>query len=176
MKVLPEWQKCRVGPSLTDLISVFSPFTSTPVLSRKKSLWWLVWISKFGSTSISKCCFAIREETNCHLLHNLLAQQIFTQGPRYFDLWTWTARTCTYGSMLDMWCVLSPMLACRCCRRWYAAGPGGMNVFDRRTKRLQKNRAAMAPDAATYDYIRDEVCVGGVKLDSWDPGLLFPRV
>ena len=50
------------------------------------------------------------------------------------------------------------MLACRCCRRWYAAGPGRMNVFDRRTKRLQKNRAAMAPDAATYDYIRDEVC------------------
>ena len=68
------------------------------------------------------------------------------------------------------------MLACRCCRRWYAAGPGGMNVFDRRTKRLQKNRAAIAPDAATYDYIRDEVCAGGVKLDSWDPGLLFPRV
>ena len=34
-----------------------------------------------------------------------------------------------------------------------------MNVFDKLTKRLQKNRAAMAPDAATYGYIRDEVCV-----------------
>ena len=60
--------------------------------------------------------------------------------------------------------LLSPTLARRCCRRWYAAGPGGMNVFDRRTKRLQKNRAAMAPDAATYDYIKDEVCV------DWFPG------
>ena len=32
-----------------------------------------------------------------------------------------------------------------------------MNVFDRNAKRLQKNRAASAPDAATYDYLRDEV-------------------
>ena len=55
--------------------------------------------------------------------------------------------------------LLSRTLARGWCRRWYAAGPGGMNVFDRQTKRLQKNRAAMAPDAATYDYIRDEVCV-----------------
>ena len=30
-------------------------------------------------------------------------------------------------------------------------------MFDRYTKRLQKNRAAVAPDVATYDYIRDEV-------------------
>lgn len=36
-------------------------------------------------------------------------------------------------------------------------GSGSMNVFDRDTKRKQKNRAAMAPDAATYDYLRDEV-------------------
>ena len=58
-------------------------------------------------------------------------------------------------------------------KRWYATGPGGMNVFDRRAKRLQKNRAAMAPDAATYDYIRDEVCIA-VKLGSrMGPGLLF---
>ena len=58
-------------------------------------------------------------------------------------------------------------------KRWCATGPGGMNVFDRRAKRLQKNRAAMAPDAATYDYIRDEVCVA-VKLGSrMGPGLLF---
>ena len=51
------------------------------------------------------------------------------------------------------------MLARRCWRRWYTAGPGGMNVFDRRTKRLQKNRAAMAPDAATYDYTSEMRCV-----------------
>ena len=32
-----------------------------------------------------------------------------------------------------------------------------MNIFDRKAKRLQKNRAAIAPDAATYDYLKDEV-------------------
>ena len=58
LKVLPEWQKFRSVPSLTDLISVLSPFTSTLVLSRKKSLWWLVWISKFGSTSSVAITFA----------------------------------------------------------------------------------------------------------------------
>ena len=32
-----------------------------------------------------------------------------------------------------------------------------MNVFDRQTKRKQKNRAAMAKDVHVYDYLRDEV-------------------
>ncbi|CAH3133998.1 unnamed protein product [Pocillopora meandrina] len=32
-----------------------------------------------------------------------------------------------------------------------------MNVFDRKAKRRQKNRAAMAEDVAVYDYLRDEV-------------------
>ena len=32
-----------------------------------------------------------------------------------------------------------------------------MNVFDRKAKRIQKNRAAAAPNAATYDYLKDEV-------------------
>ena len=32
-----------------------------------------------------------------------------------------------------------------------------MNVFDRKAKRLQKNRAAAAANAATYDYLKDEV-------------------
>ena len=32
-----------------------------------------------------------------------------------------------------------------------------MNVFDRAAKRRQKNRAAASPDAATYDYLRNEV-------------------
>ena len=40
-----------------------------------------------------------------------------------------------------------------------------MNVFDKLTKLLQKNRAAMAPDAATYDYIRDEVCWSIMSID-----------
>ena len=50
-------------------------------------------------------------------------------------------------------------------RRCYSNGQSGMmgsvqgavNVFDRKAKRLQRNRAAMADDAATYDYLRDEV-------------------
>ena len=32
-----------------------------------------------------------------------------------------------------------------------------MNVFDRKSKRRQKNRAALMEDVAVYDYIRDEV-------------------
>ena len=35
---------------------------------------------------------------------------------------------------------------------------GSMNIFDRGAKRKQKNRAAVADDVATYDYLRDEVC------------------
>ena len=37
------------------------------------------------------------------------------------------------------------------------AGNRGMNVFDRKAKRWHKNRAAMAPNADTFDYLRDEV-------------------
>ncbi len=36
-------------------------------------------------------------------------------------------------------------------------GGGAMNIFDRNAKRQQKNRAAISPDAATYDYLKDEV-------------------
>ena len=32
-----------------------------------------------------------------------------------------------------------------------------MNVFDRKAKRLQRDRAAMAEDHNVYDYIKDEV-------------------
>ena len=38
-----------------------------------------------------------------------------------------------------------------------SGGNRGMNVFDRKAKRWHKNRAAMAPDADTFDYLRDEV-------------------
>ncbi len=41
-----------------------------------------------------------------------------------------------------------------------SAGNRGMNVFDRKAKRWHKNRAAMAPDADTFDYISDEVREG----------------
>ena len=37
------------------------------------------------------------------------------------------------------------------------SGDRGMNVFDRKAKRWHKNRAAMAPDADTFDYLRYEV-------------------
>ena len=32
-----------------------------------------------------------------------------------------------------------------------------MNVFDRKAKRMQRNRAALAEDVAVYDYLKDEV-------------------
>ena len=36
-------------------------------------------------------------------------------------------------------------------------GRKSVNIFDREAKRKQKNRAALAEDVATYDYLRDEV-------------------
>ena len=44
--------------------------------------------------------------------------------------------------------------------RWYASGIDVMDVFDRNTKRLQRNRAAIASDAHIYDYLKDEVWYG----------------
>ena len=36
-----------------------------------------------------------------------------------------------------------------------------MNVFDRKAKRRQRNRAALAEDVAVYDYLKDEVRMYG---------------
>ena len=53
--------------------------------------------------------------------------------------------------------------SCATVRRWMSSSPlprqggGVVNIFDRQAKRKQKNRAALAEDAATYDYLRDEV-------------------
>ena len=38
-----------------------------------------------------------------------------------------------------------------------------MYVFDRKAKKLQRNRAASSPNAATYDYLRDEVAASVVE-------------
>ena len=40
--------------------------------------------------------------------------------------------------------------------RWLSA-QSSVNIFDRRAKRWQKNRAAASPNASTYDYLKDEV-------------------
>ncbi|XP_022088598.1 arginine-hydroxylase NDUFAF5, mitochondrial-like isoform X3 [Acanthaster planci] len=45
-------------------------------------------------------------------------------------------------------------------RSMHPSGPSKervMNVFDRRAKRVQKDRAALAKDAHVYDYLKDEV-------------------
>ena len=34
-----------------------------------------------------------------------------------------------------------------------------MNVFDRKAKRKQRNRAALTEDVAVYDYLKDEVII-----------------
>ena len=39
-----------------------------------------------------------------------------------------------------------------------------MNVFDRKAKRRQKNRAALAENVGVYDYLKDEVRITVVKL------------
>lgn len=43
--------------------------------------------------------------------------------------------------------------------REYNAPSGAANVFDRRSKQHQKNRAATASDAHMYDYLKDKVSV-----------------
>ena len=45
-----------------------------------------------------------------------------------------------------------------------------MNVFDRKTKRMQRNQTAGLEDYAVYDYIKEEV--GSIKLDRFP--LLLP--
>lgn len=42
--------------------------------------------------------------------------------------------------------------------------PGAANIFDRRAKMKQRNRAAMLPDAEKYDYLKDRVSWGGRGL------------
>lgn len=45
------------------------------------------------------------------------------------------------------------------CGRWrcLSTQPTHMNIFDRNAKRLQKERAALSPDVALYDYLKEEV-------------------
>ena len=55
---------------------------------------------------------------------------------------------------------LVSLLRCASLRRYFSSRGHDetiMNVFDRKAKRRQKNRAAMAEDVAVYDYLRDEV-------------------
>ena len=39
-----------------------------------------------------------------------------------------------------------------------------MNVFDRKAKRRQKNRAALAENVGVYDYLKDEVRITVVNV------------
>lgn len=39
----------------------------------------------------------------------------------------------------------------------YSTPSGAANVFDRRSKQHQRNRAAIASDADMYDYLKDKV-------------------
>ncbi len=50
----------------------------------------------------------------------------------------------------------------QCVRNMHPSGPGKervLNVFDRKAKRMQKDRVALAEDAHVYDYLKDEVRV-----------------
>ena len=45
-----------------------------------------------------------------------------------------------------------------CCPRFLSNGSSGsINIFDRRVKRLQRNRAASGDNPELYDYLKDEV-------------------
>lgn len=43
------------------------------------------------------------------------------------------------------------------CGYWHRYSTTSANVFDRGAKRKQRNRAAIAPNADTYDYLKDKV-------------------
>jgi hypothetical protein len=45
----------------------------------------------------------------------------------------------------------------RCVGRALATEASAANVFDRNTKRLQRSRAALAPDSHDYDYLKNEM-------------------
>ena len=59
------------------------------------------------------------------------------------------------------------MLSCSCravsspslCRRYASSqkSEGLMNVFDRKAKRLQRDRTTLLPDYQVYEYIKEEV-------------------
>jgi hypothetical protein len=42
----------------------------------------------------------------------------------------------------------------------YSSAAGPANIFDRRAKMRQKDRAALLPDAQKYDYLKDRVRKG----------------
>lgn len=52
--------------------------------------------------------------------------------------------------------ILQPPL-CVNCRRLAMKTDNPMNIFDRTTKRMQRNRTARLEDPAVYDYIKEEV-------------------
>ena len=39
----------------------------------------------------------------------------------------------------------------------YTSSGGAVSVFDRKAKRIQKNRSSLLPDPGVYDYLKDAV-------------------
>lgn len=56
--------------------------------------------------------------------------------------------------------ILAPSVSYSILKRTYSSlrDQEIMNVFDRKAKRIQRNRAALKDDVAVYDYLKDEVC------------------
>lgn len=58
--------------------------------------------------------------------------------------------------------IASPRISYSLLRRAYSSlrdQENVMNVFDRKVKRIQRNRAALREDVAVYDYLKDEVSI-----------------
>ncbi|KAK3747315.1 hypothetical protein QZH41_016945, partial [Actinostola sp. cb2023] len=60
-----------------------------------------------------------------------------------------------------LWRIAVPRISCSSLRMTYSSlghqDDNVMNVFDRKAKRLQRNRAALREDIAVYDYLKDEI-------------------
>ena len=64
---------------------------------------------------------------------------------------------CTHWSNTSTQCIFRPGGI----ERWFSTAPASsddiMNVFDRNTKRKQRNQTALLPNYNVYDYLKDEV-------------------
>jgi len=61
----------------------------------------------------------------------------------------------TFTSRLLLKCLPSELS--RVVRRNLSGQSNAMNIFDRRTKKLHRDRAALTKDYETYNYLKDEV-------------------
>ncbi|XP_033639668.1 arginine-hydroxylase NDUFAF5, mitochondrial-like [Asterias rubens] len=108
--------------------------------------------SHFNGTESLPSTSVTRE--NNSIRHSLPRQNTNQYMPRRHS------HICCSNSLRRPMIAWTPNIQCVC--NMHPSGPGKeriLNVFDRKAKRMQKDRAALAEDAHVYDYLKDEVAV-----------------